>query len=70
MNTSELVDVPSVCKLLGGVHRSTLHRWIASGRFPPPIKLNAGTARWRVGEIEAFIEKAASERALMIGRAS
>lgn len=69
MITSELVDFQVVCERFG-VHRSTVHRWIASGRFPPPIKLNAGTARWRVAEIEAFIEKAASERALMIGRAS
>lgn len=71
---TDLIDEPTACRLLGGeqtpIHRSTLWRGINDGRFPPPLKIGRQTNRWRASEIVNFLEKAASERALKIGRAS
>lgn len=36
-----------------GVSRSTIWRWVASGRLPSPVALSPGTTRWLVSEIEA-----------------
>lgn len=55
-----LVDEPNACELLGGVHRSTLWRWIREGKLPKPIKLGPGVARWRMSHIRAFIEAMAA----------
>ncbi|MGE0283326.1 MAG: helix-turn-helix transcriptional regulator [Parvibaculaceae bacterium] len=72
--SSDLVDETTACRILGGeqtpIHRSTLYRGVNEGRFPAPLKIGRGTNRWRAGELSAVIEKAASDRALKIGRAS
>ncbi|MFZ5675871.1 MAG: helix-turn-helix transcriptional regulator [Pseudomonadota bacterium] len=71
---SDLVDELTACKILGGestpIHRSTLWRGINARRYPAPVKVGPGTNRWIASELTAFLEKAASERALQIGRAS
>jgi predicted DNA-binding transcriptional regulator AlpA len=36
--------------------RSSLHRQLASGNFPPPIKLPNGQIRWEETAIEKWIE--------------
>jgi predicted DNA-binding transcriptional regulator AlpA len=36
------------------VSEATIWRWVASGRFPSPRKLAAGTTRWAIGDLEAF----------------
>jgi predicted DNA-binding transcriptional regulator AlpA len=63
---SDLIDESSACRLLGGedspIHRSTLWRGVNSGRYPRPLKVGPGTNRWRLGELKAFIEKAAAAR--------
>lgn len=40
---------------------STIFRWVNIGRFPSPIKIN-GCTRWRLSEIEAFLDEAATRR--------
>jgi predicted DNA-binding transcriptional regulator AlpA len=36
----------------------TIDRWVAQGKFPPPIYLQPGSpATWRVRDIEAFLDK-------------
>jgi len=71
---NDLIAEGAVLRLLGGeetpIHRSTLWRGINDGRYPPPIKVGPGTNRWRASEVAAYLERAASERALKIGRAS
>lgn len=63
---SELVDEPRACAEIGGpetpIHRSTLWRGIKSGRYPKPIKVSARACRWRLDELRAVLERAASDR--------
>ena len=35
----------------------TLQRRVAAGQFPPPIKISAGRARWRQGDVDAWVER-------------
>jgi prophage regulatory protein len=62
----DLITVLTACELIGGkdspITASTLYRGIREGRFPAPLKLGAGTSRWRRSEILAMLERAASER--------
>lgn len=62
----DLITIQTACELIGGrespITPSTLYRGIKSGRFPAPIKLGAGTSRWRRSEIIAMLERAAAER--------
>jgi predicted DNA-binding transcriptional regulator AlpA len=45
------------------VHPSTVVRWVSENKFPPPIYLQPGSpARWRVRDVEAFIEKRRASR--------
>lgn len=37
-----------------GVGRSTIHRWVAMGEFPKPVKLSQGCTRWRLDDVEAW----------------
>lgn len=37
------------------VARATLHRWVAAGDFPRPVRLGPGVAAWRVEDVRAWI---------------
>lgn len=37
-----------------GVSRVTIWRWSRNGNFPKPIKLSAGSTRWRLSEVEIW----------------
>lgn len=53
-----LLTVREVCQRLQ-VHRSTLHEWHSSGKFPAPIRLNPDNhrnARWRESDVLAWLE--------------
>ncbi|WP_202913263.1 helix-turn-helix transcriptional regulator [Acuticoccus sediminis] len=62
----DLVTAKVACELIGGmmspITPSTLYRGVKSGRFPAPLKLGAGTSRWRRSEIVALLEHAAAAR--------
>lgn len=61
----ELVDAKEACRILGGsrpINPATLYRGIADGRFPPPVKLGAGTSCWVKAELRAAIRKRMAER--------
>lgn len=36
------------------VSRPTIWRWARNGKFPKPIKLGAGSTRWRSADLEAW----------------
>ena len=42
------------------VGKSTWWAGVATGRFPRPVKLGERTSAWKVEDIRALIEKAAS----------
>jgi excisionase family DNA binding protein len=50
----ELHSVREVCRMLK-VSRSTLWRWVASGRFPPPLRLSGQTRRWTWKQVADFL---------------
>jgi predicted DNA-binding transcriptional regulator AlpA len=62
----DLVTITVACQIIGGretpITASTLYKGIKTGRFPAPLKLGPGTARWRRSEIIDMLEKAAAER--------
>lgn len=39
---------------------STIWRWSKSGRLPKPLKLGAGTTRWKVEEVNEALAKLAA----------
>jgi prophage regulatory protein len=42
--------------------RPHLHRLIAAGKFPRPIKIGEGTNAWVEAEIDAYLESRIAER--------
>jgi predicted DNA-binding transcriptional regulator AlpA len=64
---NELVNEARACAVIGGpdtpIHRSTFWRGIRAGRYPKPIKVSARACRWRLDELLAVIDRAASDRA-------
>ncbi len=51
IDTPVLVSPKEVCQMLG-IRRRTLFRWIARGRWPEPIRLNARVIRWDRRKVE------------------
>ena len=52
-----LLSRGEICKRLG-ISVWTLNRWIARRAFPQPVYLQPGSpARWRVRDIEAYIDR-------------
>jgi len=49
-----LIRLPQVLKRVG-IGKSTVWAWVASGRFPAPIKLGPRMSVWREEDIDAFI---------------
>ena len=43
------------------IHRTTLWRWVAEGRFPKPIRISSGTVAWRRATVEAWLDDAENE---------
>ena len=38
-----------------GVSSATLHRWVAAGSFPPPIRLGANSVGWLASEVQEWL---------------
>ena len=45
-----------------GLSRSTIYRWSAEGRFPPPIRLSERVVRWVEAAVEDWIRERIAER--------
>jgi predicted DNA-binding transcriptional regulator AlpA len=46
-----------------GVSRSTIWRWMCSGRLPPPVQITPGTTRWLASEVDALDAQRLAQRA-------
>lgn len=55
-----LISIKEVCGLLG-ISRSTIYKKLVEGIFPKPVPLGPRTVRWRVEEIEAWVEARATK---------
>lgn len=51
-----LLKVAELAKFLG-VAPSTIYRWLESGKLPKPYQLGDAAVRWRMSEIEAWLEE-------------
>jgi len=58
----ELLTADEACQLLGGIHKATLYKGVAAGRFPAPVHIGPGTSRWIRSEVLAAIRKMMAER--------
>lgn len=43
------------------VSSATIWRWVASGRFPKPVKLSGRVTAWRCEDIRAWLAQQAPE---------
>lgn len=58
----KLINLKTLCEMLGGRSRTSVYRDIAQGKLPKPIKTGANSSRWVASEIEACV------RSMMEGR--
>ena len=58
-----ILNSREVCRVVGGISKMTLHRWMRDGRvaFPPPdIQIN-GRRFWREPTVTAWLEQRAAQ---------
>ena len=53
-----LVTRKAAAVLLGGVNRSTLHRWQVAGKLPPVLKIWVRVQGWRKSTLMRFLADA------------
>jgi predicted DNA-binding transcriptional regulator AlpA len=53
---AEIVYTKQMLSLLGGIHESTLWRWLKDGYAPEPITLPNGRKAWLLAEVRAWLE--------------
>jgi prophage regulatory protein len=56
-----LARLPTVLKMTG-LGRSTIYRWIASGSFPPPVRLGPRAVAWRWTDLDQWTQSRSSTR--------
>ena len=39
-----------------GLSAPSIHRFVAAGKFPPPIRLGLRSVGWKITDLEAWIE--------------
>ena len=54
-DTPKTVRLRDVARLLG-VSRSTIYKYMNEGNFPLPLKLGKRAVRWRLTDIEAWLD--------------
>ena len=51
-----LVKMAEILAITSLASRSSIHRLMRQGRFPPPCSIGAGQIRWREVDIRAWLE--------------
>ena len=59
MTTSELMTRRDVAAYLQ-IHHKTVSAYVRRGALPAPVRLGAGTIRWRRQDIDAWVERQAA----------
>ena len=57
-----LVEI-GVLTSIFGVSRGTIRRWVEGGVFPQPLRVNRRLIRWKLSEVQAFIESKGNQDA-------
>lgn len=50
-----LIRLPELRKLLGGIGKTTLHRWEAAGAFPQRRRVGERAVAWDLAEVNAWL---------------
>ena len=56
MDYSEYLPLAEVCRLVGGVSKNTVRRWIKTWGFPKPITISYRTVVYKRAEVLAWVE--------------
>lgn len=59
----DLVPTVEACKILDGVHPSTISRWVQLGRLTPAARVGNGLMLFRRGDVEALRDALHAARA-------
>jgi excisionase family DNA binding protein len=51
-----MLKVSELAKFLG-VSQSTIYRWLEAGKLPQPYELGESAVRWRLSEINQWLEE-------------
>lgn len=52
----ELIDAQEFADLLG-ISKRTLFRLRSRGAIPPPVRITAGTVRWRTRDVRGYLDR-------------
>ena len=55
IQTDRLIRRQEVQALVGIGH-TALYRWMHEGRFPRPVKVGSRAVRWRLSDVQAWID--------------
>jgi len=50
-----LIRLPQLLEMLGGIGKTTLHRWEAAGKFPKRIRVGDRAVAWNRDAVEAWL---------------
>ena len=50
-----IVRMAALTQYVGDVTPRTIWRWVADGKFPPPVELPSGMPAWRMDDIQAWL---------------
>lgn len=50
-----LIRLPELLNLLGGIGKTTLHRWEAGGKFPKRIRVGDRAVAWDRDAVDAWL---------------
>lgn len=53
--TDRYIRLPEVLHLVP-IARATVWQWVASGRFPQPVRLGSRCTVWRLSEVMSWME--------------
>lgn len=56
MNNDELIRINEVCRMLGGVSRSTVYNWTKQRRFPRGAHIGDRVVAWKRGQVREWID--------------
>lgn len=51
-----LARIDTLPAILGGVSRSTIWRWVADGKFPPPVYTPSGRPVWKMSDVAQWVD--------------
>lgn len=65
LHTPLMVAADNAATLIG-VSPATWHRMVAAGKTPAPVKLSAGCVRWRVADLQSWVDEGCPTREVRI----